>query len=173
MALSSLADSAKDRGVISDPFRADEYMCAANPGRCPGLSHLAPSGPFDAATRQDVTAQGNALGSTVKKQPSPEGAKHRWGRPFRACCNGAAYPRRCLVLSPDAALRPKSRLIPHIAFIEHDPVLVQQPPVFLLERHHAMMVRLSGDVSLHLGAMGRADGENPITALPMELRQQR
>ena len=41
--------------------------------------------PSSAAPKgRDIPAQGNALGSMVKNMPSPQGARQRLGRPFRA-----------------------------------------------------------------------------------------
>jgi len=75
MACFSFTDSANRRGVLSGPFRADEYRWVAKPRRCPGLLPLAALGSTVAATRQDGIAQGCTLGWLVNNIPSPEGAQ--------------------------------------------------------------------------------------------------
>ena len=59
--------------------------------------------------------------------------------------------------------------IPHITLVEFDPVAFEEFPILLLKRLAPVVLLLAGDVLDHVGNIGLADGEIPVTALPMEL----
>jgi peptidoglycan hydrolase-like protein with peptidoglycan-binding domain len=66
--------------VPGKPLRGDDVAEVLRNGV--PLAHSPPSSV--APKGRDIPAQGNALGSMVKNMPSPEGARQRLGRPFRA-----------------------------------------------------------------------------------------
>ena len=61
--------------------------------------------------------------------------------------------------------------IPHMAFIECDPIPFQQPQVFILKRHLPVMLRLVPDVSHDRIRIGLADRECTVARLQVEIRE--
>lgn len=53
-------------------------------------------------------------------------------------------------------------------FVELNAVFNEEFAVFVLERHHAMMLALAADVIAHVLDGRRADGEGTVAVLPME-----
>ena len=61
---------------------------------------------------------------------------------------------------------PLARLIPDVAFVEFDPVLAEEVPVFVLEGLGPVVFFLIVDVGDHGIEIPRADGEGGVAALP-------
>ncbi len=96
---------------------------------------------------RDIPAQGNALGSMVKNMPSPEGARQRLCRPFRAGLNDAPYPGRCPGLVCAAPLVLKTAGVAAMgALILSLPAITQPPQVRLdgLFQFRRLGIRESG-----------------------------
>jgi hypothetical protein len=62
----------------------------------------------------------------------------------------------------------ESGLIPDVPLVPFHAVFFEHPPVFVLEGDLAMMLRLSVDVVLQCETMRWAEGEYPVSRLPME-----
>ena len=72
--------------------------------------------------------------------------------PARGCLRNEGYPgNRGMIAEPYpngvASVRPES-LIPHVALVPFDSVLLEECAVFILERRGPMMLLLGGDVML-------------------------
>ncbi len=137
-------------------FQVALCLVIAFPGRCPGLRNNGPLG-LD-------FSQGIGRGfwpcccwDTVGGRFDFRGERQRRG-------HSSTRPNGPGMLPPEPICAPTGRhaSVPYITFVELHLVPFQQSPVFILETHFLMVLRLVDDISGHRIGVGLADGKRAV-----------
>ena len=89
------------------------------------------------------------------------------GRPIPAQANGLGRKRPSITASPEGA----SPSIKHVSFVVLHLLVLQKPPIFVLETHQPMLFFLPFHIRGHRIHLCRAHRKHPLAVLPMKRLQ--